>query len=654
MTSETESINQKLVLIEFPDEVETFLDYCQKNALDPASFLLIALQPSVTVSCKEKNLSSIDTLSFFTNESHVRAVRESHRMTRVIKEKLEFPGDLSLKNTLLDTFIYYSRFYINNYLRILEIMIGIKQRYPSAVVYAVRKHREPDPDPWMRWGQEPFLSKRDRLVAPMVEVFCKHHGMAYVEIPAEASKPASKPSKLKNIFKTFMKPIARVLVTRKLRKLSETGVALFAAPSYNLTRVCHDIRWRFPHVMGAFITQQNLTFLGYIKVCFKRMKKTSASIPLSLFDPGPKRKTRATLDRLKESYQHFMSQWGNTFVYENCPFIETWNRNVTNDLLMYLYYLCRLARGQQTILENLKPGIVISPVATAFFQSWGELARKSAIPAIVIPQKGLLVPRNEYAKIEEYHIGRAQVTDDFDHAAAQSPLTAGYMKWAGYKGKIMETANLIFSRVDITTREKKRITLFPHIPFEKKIIVYAPSMKSRKSCRFYVLETLDELLASLRDVMHAVAKIPDTHLVVRIHPGEPITPKEIETLLDLPPNVTISNKGTFEDTLSAADLVVSFSSTIIQESLLNGIPVALYDKWKRYNHLDAPHVHDITPDTISAAYYIDDPQYLHSAMRWIIDQHENGNHLGTVFKDYVFPSRYTELFYDYIKECCQK
>ena len=59
----------------------------------------------------------------------------------------------------------------------------------------------------------------------------------------------------------------------------------------------------------------------------------------------------------------------------------------------------------------------------------------------------------------------------------------------------------------------------------------------------------------------------------------------ISLLSPLPKNVIIENDKTFEDMLKKADLLVSYSSTTIEEALMNNVPVLLYGGNGRYCHI---------------------------------------------------------------------
>jgi hypothetical protein len=143
----------------------------------------------------------------------------------------------------------------------------------------------------------------------------------------------------------------------------------------------------------------------------------------------------------------------------------------------------------------------------------------------------------------------------------------------------------------------------------------------------------------------------DVHLVFRIHPGDAITKEEIYKLLPVPSNVSVSDSGTFEDVLAAADLLLSFSSTAVQEALINYIPVLLYDRWNRYNHLGAAGVEDPAAPGIAAAYYVHEKDRLAQGIRWILDRHAGEKVSRELFKDYVYTDDRSPRFFDFVEQC---
>ena len=645
---------KRLIIFEFAEDARFFSGYCKEQGMDLSVYTVLALQPEVKVFCKENGLDYIDTLPFFNNDSHRRALTFSHRLTQLAQAELRFDALSPVSSSCMNAFVYYSRFYLNNFAWILEVMKGIRDTYGNVEINVLdrgsRGNRGNLPG-------GPFLSSKDRFAEPLIETFCRANRLPFKRIVAgdtEDPTAALTPRIKESFFYRFAKGFTAFVYKRKLKKWAKMKAVFIAVPTYHLDRVCKEIKAQFPGVQCVVDLHGAVSSLGYLKFCLRAFLGGTQDIipvPVEVFEtPSPAEKS-AIPNALKESFKTFLDKHETEFIYENCSLRKELERKVYGDLFRHLVELHRTARAQAPFLEYLKPRLVISPVSIGSYQTWAETGRRQNIPVLVIPQKGLVVPTDEYARTEQHYIGRAQVTDDFQFAAAQSSLVWDYLKWSRYPGTILKTGNLIFSQVNPSLRAEKRNFLVPGIGADTKVIVYAPSMKSRKSRRFFVLETLDELLESLRDIIDTVAVMENIHLIVRIHPGEPVTRKQVETLLTIPENVSVSDRGSFEEVLTAADLLISFSSTSIQEALVNQVPVVLYDKWKRYNHLDAPRIGKEGPREVSAAYYIDNPGVLLRGIRRVLEQHDNKENTGPCFDTYCFPQKGTDGFFEFVRDC---
>lgn len=649
----------KLFFAEIADDLTGFLDHCQNTGLDPADFTIVALEPEIKVICKEKNLKDIDTLTFFNTGSHRRVLEKSHQLTALIAENLSFQVDPSLKDLFIHTFIFFSRFYINNFLWIIEALKGIKEEYPDFGAVVLKREPAPPAQP----GQfNPFMIKRNPFVASLTEKFCKANRLD-IRVIDHPSPPTGETEKIhRRPVKKMVKALARIVFKMKLKKYSRFPSVFTTVPSYNLDRVCRDIQERFPGVLAVTDLRGAISTKGYLRLCAKECirlvtkrapGKQLVGVPLDLFirkDPIVKAEM---LERLTEAYREFSSLHAAGFEYESCSFREEFDRKVESDLLHAIADLYETAGGQRAFLRYLRPALVLSPVSTTDSQNWAREARTLGIPTLVIPQKTLLVPSDPSARIEERYIGSAQVSDTFENAAAQSPLVAGYLKWSGFKGNIIETGNLIFARLDILKRKESREAFFEEIgaPPETKVIVWAPSMKTRRSRRFFVLESIDELTAAMAEVFDVVSRMENVHLIFRIHPGDAITKEEIYKLLPVPSNVSVSNSGDFEDVLATADLLLSFSSTAVQEALINYVPVLLYDKWNRYNHLGAAGVEGPVPSKIAAAYYIHEKNRLAQSIQWILERHAGEKIPRELFRDYVYTDDRSTAFFNLVEQC---
>lgn len=649
-----------LFLAEFAAELECFLAYCKRENMDVSEFLIVSLQPEVKVFCKKRGLKHTDTMPFFDNDSHRGALIRSHELSTLIFNNLSFRFESSVNQLFMDTFLYYSRFYLNNFLWILEVMKGIKSKYGEAGIYVFKRDISLEN---CASKIDPFLSERDQFISSLVEKFCRQNLLKVKIVEENQSSVYESDKKERQRTVDILRKFSQRLYKRKLLRLSHFKTVFITTPFYNLDRLCKDIQTRFGNIIAVTNRPGAISTSGYIKLCLKELvgllwkqvdHRDLMQIPVGLFHNDDKETSHRVLIDLKECFGKFARKFHSEFIYENCSLWDEFNQKVETDLLASLAELFEVAAAQKVFLGHLNPNLLISCVSLGEYQSWAQKAHSLEIPALVVPQKMLVAPTDTYAQVEEYYIGRAQVTESYKNVSSQSPLVTEYLKWAGYEGSILETGNLILSRITSEKRQESRYAFFEEIGVAKRIIVWAPSMKTRRSRRFYVLETWDELLSAMEDVFDIVAQMEDVHLIFRIHPSEAVTKQEIHSLFSIPENVTINDEGSFDDILSLADLLLSFSSTSIQESLMNYIPVILYDKWKRYNHLDAYKVKGGKPRSLSSVYYVNDKKSLRVSIEWILDKLTKDKIPRDVFRGFAFGEGKNENFFNYVGRCLKQ
>jgi hypothetical protein len=651
-------MGQNTVFIaEFADEVKGFLASHKKAGIDLSKTTVLSLQPEVRVFCQNKGLDHVHTLPFFDTDSHRRALIKSHELTTLIQKNLCFHVKPERKKVTLNAFIYHSRFYINHFLWLIEVMNGIVKKYDNTDFLVFRRNL---PAVEQRFQSNPFLSVQDRFLASLFGKYSKEHGLKMVIMKEKGKDSGGYIRKNEIEIARFWRAVLRKLFDIKLERLSNRNTVFMTSNSYNLDRVGREVQEKFPDVLTVTDRADPLGWAGCLKMSLaesfklisgKTGEKRMMPLPVRIFNRVPKGFRHNNLRSIQESFDRFGSSFRQDFVYAGCNFWDEFATKVQTDLLGFLADLGVTDSGQMSFLQRLQPNLVISAMSIGQHQNWAEASRSLDIPAVVIPQKMLLAPAEPAARIEEFYIGQAQVNGSNENVASQSPLVTRYLEWAQYNGTILETENLIFSRLDHQKRQEKRKTLFQKIGGRKKIIVWAPSMKTRRSRRFYVLETTDELLNSMKDIFEIIERMQDVHLIFRIHPGKALSKDEICSLLPIPENITVNDSGPFEDILAAADLVLSFSSTSILESLMNHIPVLLYDKWKRYNALNACHEDGSAPQQVCSVYYVDEAKNLSPAIQKILAKHGSGEDHEDRFREYVREKRVKDDFYDFVEHC---
>ena len=182
-------------------------------------------------------------------------------------------------------------------------------------------------------------------------------------------------------------------------------------------------------------------------------------------------------------------------------------------------------------------------------------------------------PFNRHDKVYKNTIAEAVIFAKTKYIAAQSRISDRFFiknKNFFFK-KNISTGNLIFAE-----SIKKSITN------KKNKILYAVTIKKFFNQQFLGVETFYEFLDNLK-FLNYFSKINKIKIYVNLHPA---AKNSLNDLKELFPNLSFINKK-IDEVLKKVDMTISFSSTVIEDSLCSKIPVILFDRWRRYQHCSA-------------------------------------------------------------------
>ena len=228
----------------------------------------------------------------------------------------------------------------------------------------------------------------------------------------------------------------------------------------------------------------------------------------------------------------------------------------------------------------------------------------------------------------------------------QTPLSEGYLGAFPSSAKIIKSGPIVWGMpVDMLAQERGK--LFKKIfngrgDFSKtRVILHAATPKSSYSLRFQVYETPDEYVRSIYELASAVEKIPNAVLIIKFRAQREISQSELEAddlraLIPFSKKVILIANESFTDLLGISDLLVSFSSTTIEESLQNRIPVLLYGGAGRYEHILAEELNPDRPLRKSALYHVKEEKYLEYAIGRILGLDIKRNKDGYLFDPYIY------------------
>ena len=150
-------------------------------------------------------------------------------------------------------------------------------------------------------------------------------------------------------------------------------------------------------------------------------------------------------------------------------------------------------------------------------------------------------------------------------------------------------------------------------------------------------ETPDEYFQTLSELITAIMNIGSSVvLLIRFRSSRELSEEALKELLPFHENIILNTEGSFIDVLGAADLLISYSSTTIEEALQNRIPVLLYGGGGRYKHLESFEILDEKPLMKSPVYFLKEKSLLASSVRRILDLEIRPKE-EALFTPYIYP-----------------
>jgi len=299
-------------------------------------------------------------------------------------------------------------------------------------------------------------------------------------------------------------------------------------------------------------------------------------------------------------------------------------------------------------LKRQKPTMIISQMSRYINYNLGEFASLCDIPSVLISHGSHVPPKNEYEMIEWREHGLGLVNTCYEYIAVQSPWAKAYLEIIPTQGKQIITGPLLFANIGAHKKEVKALRTKVIPGHEDKIVLlHADTPRPRMYMRMNVYQTVDEYLSSINSLIRAVERMKNFYLILRFRPY--VIESDIMPLLVKSDCYSIHAEGSFEDFLSLSDMLVSYSSTTIEEALQNKVPVLLYDKQGKYCHIEGQTLSPSQNPQVNSCYYVDREDNLQWALRWLSENHFGKTISDSLWRRHIFDKNETVALTDYFK-----
>ena len=641
--------SKRIVLLEFIDEAKAFLTYCEEYSNAPELYCIIALHYEVQVYLKQRNVKYENTLEYFSNQHHKRALLKSEEWYQYLAERVNISDGKGLKYTYNNSILFYFRFYIHHFLFCVEVLRSIYQKYDIDSISACKVTKLP-------CDGNPLITENERYVWQIAKLFAENKGIKFTEIPMifKAVNANLRPS-LGWFVLSALHKIYRFLLFNRIKG---NNVLLTTTVGYNvgnlLSKLKEELSSCYCVELRAF--NKNLSFVllyNIFRLLTFNKKGTILSLPLFSKQAYSKRDDNTVF--LEKSFsimtENLQKEWYETFIYENINFIDIFLDKIKHSLKTSLLVLGRESEEFSFVLRKLNVKLLLSPYSRHTSALFGELCQLSGIPTFMIGHGMIPKPKNEFECIENFHLAESLILSKvYVNVALQTPNEELGFNFFSSNQHAIKTGPLILSKTDLLRKSEFIRKIVPELRSGTRIILYPENTRERFTLRFQVFETFDEFLASVIDLVNAIKDMEAVHLVIRLHPGKKISPEEFVSLLPPSNNLTVTSaEMPFYQVLSISDLLINFSSTVIEDALQNRIPVLLYDRRNRCQHYQAQHLTSKKAKKVSGVYYVNDSEDLKDGIEWIVNKHLNNDIPNSLFDNYTYSEDYFKNVKQFIK-----
>jgi len=285
------------------------------------------------------------------------------------------------------------------------------------------------------------------------------------------------------------------------------------------------------------------------------------------------------------------------------------------ELLPYFETQLNKCRLLDLFIENYRPVFSASYAMRGIDGYLLERSHQLNIPSIAIPHGTIAPAFNVNDKVYKKVIAEAVFSGSCTYVALQSKITQDALETHEIKGEPVLTGNLIFAE---------------ETQNERKYILYALTLKDFFGMQFFGVEMYYEFIENL-NCLKTLQDNTEIPVIVQLHPSARKSKKKLQKLF---PMLKFSGES-ISSCLKNTILTISYSSTVIEDSLYSDVPVILFDQWKRYQHCHA----ETEPSIENKAMY-----YVTSTEELILAVHTIVSSKNIQFSEYIFPGKSSTNF----------
>ena len=625
---------EKVFLIEHKDDLDNIDFDCYRGAK------IIALTASAQSRLVDLGVNYDVTLPFYGVRGHKFVIEESEKILKTVQKDIKkiplfsHVDENNVKHSYKINLFFHLRFYLHYWLRYLYIIDAVSKQYaPKTLLTA---------EPARLDTLKARIHHDDRLLGNVAALYAETHNLNI-----EFIKKSTTQSNKKRHSIGFINVLWPIVFLAYQLKTSNKKLIFFASDTYSMDRIAKEVSGYYS---GALVVYLSSRASSYLQKLMGMFSKGVWSFPFvrSVNPKSTKNILQKTVEQDVISFIENVQKINNLFVCREVDYKPQLLIYLRNGLASSMKELSNKTTALNAILSIKRPEIVISQHSLDVGYSLGELCQIKNIPAMLVTHGTHTPEVNKWSNVEWSEQNLVLLNTQYKYVAIQTPWCAKAVQEQKTNISIpVVTGPLLFARGSANSSNQMvmRNKLFKN-KSDCHIILHASSPSPQIAYRPWIYETEDEYISNINSIIQAVDGMTNTYLAIRFRPTATLTTNEFKKLLLNSENVGVHDDGSFQEFLLSSDLLVSYSSTTIEEALANKIPVLLYDPDNKYCHLPSQQLQPGSTLVVSSIYSVISANDLEWALACITKYHLNSKNQAKIdwsIHSYKIDDRYTWL-----------
>jgi hypothetical protein len=581
------------------------LDYYSNEALN--SSINIALCHKAQHKLNMMNIPFENSLNYLKKKDSANILISVEKILKLMDGKFGIEDELEVRHSYENLILHETEIFLNELFLAIEIISNVIHTHnprrilvtgSSAIMSSLR------------------FSTIKLSFCKLVELFV-HSNSFSIEI-ISSNKAKYLPIKTKWVNLPLVSKLVfnfQLLIYKKI--VTDRKILMASEDTYNMMPTINAISNKIGSIYSVYLNTRVSTFKNILNKdtwIFGRILATATK--------KQKNKFSAQYHNLVKLIENEFINNIDSLVYKELDiqiflldFLGTYANNKVVNLHGQSYSLLR-------ILKTNKPFMILSQHSLGFSSLLGELCTKLDIPAISISHGTHAFHSNKYAQIAWKRHSKLLLDTVYPFTAIQSPLANTFLEntQTQYSKKVITGPVLFAKKSSIALSKKNSKDEIYGINSDKLILLHASSPRESSSFRPWVYETIDEYIRNINDLIEVVENDSNIHLAIRFRPSLYFSKTDLENLLNPSSCYEIYTDGEFYEYLISSDILISYSSTTIEESFQCRVPVLQYDAENKYMHIPNSNVLEISKEPeLNIAYYSGSKKNLKWGINWMKD-----------------------------------